>query len=72
MPYVAEIVSVLSVTLHQKCLQGSDLAASMLCNLLRALGTVYPREYRTCPLSSGESRSTAHPIRVNCSHLLLA
>ncbi|KAK3093564.1 hypothetical protein FSP39_017345 [Pinctada imbricata] len=47
LPYREDLLSVLSLTLHLKCIQGYELAGQLLRFVLRALTLHYPLDYKS-------------------------
>lgn len=46
-PYKDQLLEVLQLTLHLKCVQGYELAAQLMRYILRALTLHYPLDYRS-------------------------
>lgn len=49
LPFKAELLEILQLTLHLKCIQGYELAGQFLRYLLRALTLIYPLDYKSVP-----------------------
>ncbi|XP_060063003.1 proteasome activator complex subunit 4-like [Ylistrum balloti] len=48
LPYKVELLEIIQMTLHLKCIQGYELAGQLLRYLLRALTLIYPLDYKSC------------------------
>ncbi|XP_072526695.1 proteasome activator complex subunit 4A [Salminus brasiliensis] len=62
LPYSAQLVQILQLTLHLKCKQGYSLACSLLYHTLRSTALIYPTEY--CSVPGGFQQPCQHHLPI--------
>ena len=65
MPYTAQLVQILQLTLHLKSKQGYSLACSLLYHTLRSTALIYPIEYCSVPGGFQQPHHQHLPIKVS-------
>lgn len=65
-PFAADLVDVLELTLTLKCKEAAELSGTLLKNVLRAMSSIYATDYRSTSRNFDSPISKQLPIRVSC------
>lgn len=68
LPYKDELLEVLQLILHLKCVQGYELACQLMRYILRALTLHYPLDYRS--VAGSFDRPVSEYLAINVSVLV--
>ena len=67
-PYQSQLLEVLQLTLHLKCVQGYELAGQLMRHILRALTLYYPLDYRS--IADSFDRPVSEYLAINVGYIV--
>ena len=68
LPYQSQLLEVLQLTLHLKCVQGYELAGQLMRHILRALTLYYPLDYRS--IADSFDRPVSEYLAINVGYIV--